>query len=330
MLIFEPRVEDRRSETWSALEKFAGASQSAGDRARAVSAALSKQHQSFGRAFDTGATGRPMAKAAPASPLAAMTAGYSVMGRPVTLGSVLHTINKSAASTATDGALADMPDPKDVAVLHEDAVNPDLRNSLIDARRRKPANAGSIENWERGISDLRAAIDDLIEREGFKYSALHRLLGARGSDARGNPAGVPSNSGMSVADEVLAGRKFAKGDVDEMAMRAHAIEVLMKAPMPESIRRELITMKNFFDDHSPAERRAMRNHPHIVKLLRAIERSPRGERRGGRRLFAGLKIVSTVLGVAAWDRPAWRFAYAARDRAACARRLTAARPSGRK
>ena len=43
---------------------------------------------------------------------------------------------------STDPIVADMPNPKDVSVLHDDAVNPDLRNSIIEAVKRKQ-RAGS-------------------------------------------------------------------------------------------------------------------------------------------------------------------------------------------
>jgi hypothetical protein len=153
--------------------------------------------------------------------------------------------------TNSDYGTAQMPNPSDVNVLHDDAVNPDLRSALIDARKRKPANAGAIANWERGIAGLREAIDDLIETQGIKFQALHRLLGTRQLDTSGNPA------------------KFAKGDAT--AERNRALDMVMG--LPRSVRRDVIALKVAVDDLSPVQRRAVRNSPRTVGLLDRIEKA---------------------------------------------------------
>jgi hypothetical protein len=166
----------------------------------------------------------------------------------------------SQSEANTDHVTADMPNPKDVATLHDVVVSPDLRSSIIEAVKRKQ-RAGSYANWEQSITPLRAAIDDLIEREGIQFTALHRLLGS---------APAPTTSDDDKLEQ-MAGRSFAKGQVSEMAQRSRDINVLMKAPMPESNRRHLIAVKNFFDDATPHQRRALRKDASIIALIEELE-----------------------------------------------------------
>jgi hypothetical protein len=166
----------------------------------------------------------------------------------------------SQSEANTDHVTADMPNPKDVATLHDVVVSPDLRSSIIEAVKRKQ-RAGSNANWEQSITPLRAAIDDLIEREGIQFTALHRLLGSKP---------VPTTSDDEKLEQ-MAGRLFAKSDVGGMAQRAKDIDVLMKAPMPESLRRQAIVLKNAFDDMTPGVRRKMRADPGVIELLSDIE-----------------------------------------------------------
>jgi hypothetical protein len=160
----------------------------------------------------------------------------------------------------TDHVTADMPNPKDVATLHDVVVSPDLRSSIIEAVKRKQ-RAGSYANWEQSITPLRAAIDDLIEREGIKFQSLHRLLGSK-------PVATASDDDKV---EQMAGRSFAKSDLGGIAQRSRDIDVLMKATMPESLRRKAIVLKNAFDDMSPVVRRKMRADPGVIELLSDIE-----------------------------------------------------------
>jgi hypothetical protein len=47
--------------------------------------------------------------------------------------------------------------------------------------------------------------------------------------------------------------------------------VLMMAKMPESMRRHLIAVKNFFDDAEPHQRRALRKDASIIALIEEVE-----------------------------------------------------------
>ena len=161
---------------------------------------------------------------------------------------------------SSDHVTAALPNPKDVATLHDVVVSSDLRSSIIEAVKRKQ-RAGTYAAWEQSITPLRAAIDDLIEREGIKFTALHRLLGSKP---------VPTTSDDDALEQ-MAGRSFAKSDLSGMAQRARDIDVLMKAVMPESLRRQAIVLKNAFDDMTPGVRRKMRADPGVIELLSDIE-----------------------------------------------------------
>jgi len=165
----------------------------------------------------------------------------------------------------TDHVAADMPNPKDIATLHDVVVSPDLRSSIIEAVKRKQ-RAGTYAAWEQTITPLRAAIDDLIEREGVRFGALHRLLGSK-------PVPTPSDDEkleqMAFGKSALSG--LGKSDLSGAAQRSRDIDVLMKAPMPESLRRQAIVLKNAFDDMSPGVRRKMRADPGVIELLSDIE-----------------------------------------------------------
>lgn len=156
----------------------------------------------------------------------------------------------------SDQVTADTPNPRDVAVLHNEAVSPDLRAAIIDAAKRKQHEPPGT--WADSIVPLQDAIDDLIEREGIQFTALHRLLGAgRGDvDQRGNP------------------QKFAKFDGSGGAQRVRDLDALMA--LPPSLRRRAVLLKNAFDDATPAGRRKMRSSAGVLRLLGDIEALPGG------------------------------------------------------
>lgn len=168
----------------------------------------------------------------------------------------------------TDHVTADMPNPKDIATLHDVVVSPDLRSSIIEAVKRKQ-RAGSYASWEQSITPLRAAIDDLIEREGIQFTALHRLLGSKPVPTASDDEKLEQMAARSFGKSALSG--FEKSDLSGVAQRAKDIDVLMKAPMPESLRRQAIVLKNAFDDMSPGVRRKMRADPGVIELLSDIE-----------------------------------------------------------
>ena len=74
---------------------------------------------------------------------------------------------------------------------------------------------------------------------------------------------------QSFGKSALSG--LGKSDLSGVAQRAKDIDVLMKATMPESLRRQAIVLKNAFDDMSPGVRRKMRADPGVIELLSDIE-----------------------------------------------------------
>jgi hypothetical protein len=73
------------------------------------------------------------------------------------------------------------PSQSDLDFLWSEVVSPDLRANLIHAVKTRTGaeqfgTAGPMLEWDNSVSDLRAAIDEMIQRIGPAASALSRIL----------------------------------------------------------------------------------------------------------------------------------------------------------
>jgi len=92
-----------------------------------------------------------------------------------------------------------------------------MRYSCIErprtTKQHEPAGA-----WADSIVLLQEAIDDLIEREGIQFTALHRLLGAGRGDV--DQFGNPQVRGQRRLPPSLRSRSFAEGAAFDHPWRA--------------------------------------------------------------------------------------------------------------
>ncbi|HEY1749582.1 MAG TPA: hypothetical protein VGG11_22835 [Xanthobacteraceae bacterium] len=164
-------------------------------------------------------------------------------------------------AAADMGALANgEPQPSDFMMVHDPVVSPDLRNAIVDARKRMwmmlPKDRLA---YREAISPLADAIQDLIDTHGFKYTPLMRLI---------SPRSMPN----PLSDLVIENRQIeAKLVKFEGSTHACDLNYLVDPRVPASLRRRLIEAKRALDA-TPRERRSAMAKVIGFDLLRAVDR----------------------------------------------------------
>jgi hypothetical protein len=189
---------------------------------------------------------------------------------------------KQAAAAALRKGAADMdaladgePTPSDVMMLHDPVVSPDLRSAIVDARKRMWMMSPKDRlAYRDAISPLAAAIQDLIDQHGFKYTPLMRLI---------SPKSIPNKLSDAVIENHHVDAKMAKFDG---STHACDLNYLVDPRISPGLRRQMIDVKRALDDAPRGQRRALGK---VIgsNILRQID---------------GLRAVIGVDGVAALRR----------------------------
>jgi hypothetical protein len=151
---------------------------------------------------------------------------------------------RKAADTMTD--LLDgttEPSAEDVAVLHDPAVDPQLRSSIIDARRRM-GNMNRADRYDYRDNALRPvsdAIEATIQRNGPSFAPLRRLIS-------------PGSFGDSADQWVSPAATGKLAKYDGAARNACDLNYLVDVRVPAPVRRRLLDAKRALDASSPGER----------------------------------------------------------------------------
>ncbi len=169
-------------------------------------------------------------------------------------------------------------DPKDVEFLNSPIVSPDLRQQMLDAVRKRPAeeNAALYYQWAQSITPLRAAIDELVERIGAKATALSRILYGDSSAKRAAAYNAGDLRKFYDYGDGTAFNKSGAGDDDDEAMESYGRAVIESelTPAERNVCRMWKEMRDRFGAQKAA---AMRNaDTNFASLMKGIfERLPR-------------------------------------------------------
>jgi hypothetical protein len=153
------------------------------------------------------------------------------------------------------------PTPSDFMMVHDPAVSPDLRSAIVDARKRMWMMSPTDRlAYRDAISPLADAIQDLIDKRGFKYTPLMRLI---------SPRSMPNRPSERVIENHNVEAKLAKFDG---TTHACDLNYLIDPRLSPELRRRLIDAKKALDAAPRDRRRALAKSiaPDLLRRLDAL------------------------------------------------------------